>query len=398
VTDAPARATRAARSALTVLMTADAVGGVWTYALELARALGPAARVHLAVLGPGPDAAQRADAATVPGLALHHLECALEWMDEPWDDVARAGEWLLSLERALGPDVVHLNGFAHGALPWRAPAVVVAHSCVCSWWEAVHGVPAPAAWDRYRAAVRAGLAGADAVLAPTHAMLDAVRRHHGLPAGAVVPNGRDATHFRPAAPTATVLTAGRLWDAAKNVRAVVDAAPALPTGWQVAVAGDVAPPEGAHGEAQHARPDDGEAARVRWLGRLPAPALAAWMGRAAIYALPARYEPFGLSALEAALAGCALVLGDLPSLREVWGDAAWFVPPDDTAALGHALATLAADAPRRAALADAARARALGYTPARMGDGYRAAYAAAAEARAARGTRPAPALEVPACV
>ena len=32
---------------------------------------------------------------------------------------------------------------------------------------------------------------------------------------------------------------------------------------------------------------------------------------ASIYALPARYEPFGLSILEAALSGCALVLGDI---------------------------------------------------------------------------------------
>jgi hypothetical protein len=59
--------------------------------------------------------------------------------------------------------------------------------------------------------------------------------------------------------------------------------------------------------------------RVRCLGPLEASELAGWMHRAAIYALPARYEPFGLSALEAAQAGCALVLGDLSSLREVWG-------------------------------------------------------------------------------
>ena len=63
------------------------------------------------------------------------------------------------------------------------------------------------------------------------------------------------------------------------------------------------------------------------LGRLSAGELADWYARAAIYALPARYEPFGLSALEAALSGCALVLGDIPSLREIWGDAALFVPP-----------------------------------------------------------------------
>jgi glycosyltransferase involved in cell wall biosynthesis len=359
-------------------MTADAVGGVWTYALELARALAPAGtRVHLAVMGPAPDAAQQAAAAGVPGLTLHHRACALEWMDEPWDDVARAGEWLLSLERALAPDVVHLNGYAHGALPWRAPAVVVAHSCVCSWWEAVHGVPAPAAWDRYRAAVRAGLAGADVVAAPTRAMLDAVRRHHGAVEGAVVPNARDARAFVPAAKTPVVLTAGRLWDAAKNVAAVARAARALPPGWEVAVAGDASAPAGAHGAAG-THDDTAAEARVRWLGRLPEAALAGWMGCAAVYALPARYEPFGLSALEAALAGCALVLGDIPALREVWGDAAWFVPPDDDEALARALATLAADAGRREALAMAARDRARTYTPARMADGYQAVYAAAA--------------------
>jgi glycogen synthase len=57
-----------------------------------------------------------------------------------------------------------------------------------------------------------------------------------------------------------------------------------------------------------------------------------WYARASIYALPARYEPFGLSALEAALSGCALILGDIPSLREVWLEAAPYVSPDDESA------------------------------------------------------------------
>ncbi|MEB3829625.1 glycosyltransferase [Phormidium sp. CCY1219] len=56
--------------------------------------------------------------------------------------------------------------------------------------------------------------------------------------------------------------------------------------------------------------------------------LSHWYARAAIYAFPARYEPFGLSVLEAALSGCALVLGDIPRLREMWGDAAVFANPD----------------------------------------------------------------------
>ena len=39
----------------------------------------------------------------------------------------------------------------------------------------------------------------------------------------------------------------------------------------------------------------------------------------------ALYEPFGLAVLEAAQAGCALVLSDIPTFRELWDGAALFV-------------------------------------------------------------------------
>jgi glycosyltransferase involved in cell wall biosynthesis len=121
------------------------------------------------------------------------------------------------------------------------------------------------------------------------------------------------------------------------------------------------------------------------LGRLAPRELAEWMGRAAIYALPARYEPFGLSVLEAALAGCVLVLGDIPSLREVWGDAAVFVPPDDVDALVAALELLRREPGRRARFAACARVRALEYLPARMAARYLSAYVSLARARRAAG-------------
>ena len=358
-----------------LLLTADAVGGVWSYALELARALAPhGIEVHAATMGPLPNESQRADAARA-GVTLHESDYALEWMDAPWDDVARAGDWLLALERELAPDVVQVNGYAHGALPWRAPVVVVAHSDVCSWWQAVRGERAPASWDRYRAEVGAGLAGADAVVAPTRAVADDLARQYGHDATRVrvVPNARPANDYTPAAKEPIVLTAGRVWDEAKNVAAVARAAAETP--WAAYVAGDATSPDG------RALVWDGAATSVHWLGALAPDALAAWMGRAAVYALPARYEPFGLSALEAGLAGCALVLGDLPSLREVWGDAALFVPPDDGPRLAAALRALAADDTYRSSLGMRARARALTYTPERMATGYLDVYAAAAAGR-----------------
>jgi len=90
--------------------------------------------------------------------------------------------------------------------------------------------------------------------------------------------------------------------------------------------------------------------------------------------LPARYEPFGLSVLEAAFSGCALVLGDIPSLRELWQDAAAFVDPDDDAALARAINQLIDRPDECAELAQRARVRAQPLTLARMAENYLGLY------------------------
>jgi len=328
-------------------MTADTVGGVWRYAVELARALGGEAEVTLATMGAPASAEQRAEAPC----RLEESSFALEWMPDPWEDVAAAGEWLLGLAEEVRPDVVHLNGYAHAALPWRAPVLVVAHSDVLTWWDAVRSEEAPAEWARYREAVQAGLRAADAVAVPTAAYRDALRRRFDLVGDwYLVPNGRTPLPCRPK--ERYVAAAGRFWDEAKSLAAIERVAPRL--AWPVRVAGAD--------------------------GHLPAREVEELVARAAIFVAPARYEPFGLAALEAGTAGCALVLGDIPSLREVWGDAALYVAPGDEEALEAALARLIADAPLRARLGARARERAARYTPEAMARRYRGIYARLATA------------------
>jgi len=108
------------------------------------------------------------------------------------------------------------------------------------------------------------------------------------------------------------------------------------------------------------------------------------MRRASIYALPARYEPFGLSILEAALCGCALVVGDIATLREVWGEAALFVPPDDAEALEQAINGLIEDGARRGEMARRALERGRHFSLARLGRSYQKAYQTLLRARPAR--------------
>jgi glycosyltransferase involved in cell wall biosynthesis len=347
-----------------VLMTADTVGGVWTYAIELARALcRSGVRVHLATMGGPVRDHQREQSAHIAGLTLYESEYKLEWMQNPWADVQAAGEWLLDLETRTRPDVVHLNQFAFGASRFRAPKLVVAHSCVVSWWQAVHGEEPPAEWDEYRRVVSQGLARAQLVAAPSFAMLSTLAHNYGYQGEHVVlPNARDAAQFQPGPKRDVVFAAGRLWDEAKNLVALDAVAEHLP--WPVRVAGSCVAPHGGMIRPRWAHP----------LGEIDAHAVAREMATAAIYALPARYEPFGLSILEAALSGCALVLGDIASLRETWGANALYVPPDDHDALHCAITRLIADPAERERLGRAARSRALRFHPQRMAQCYLRAY------------------------
>lgn len=352
---------------LRVLMTTDTVGGVFTYALDLTRALAPlGVEVVLATMGRLPTREQRRAMASLRNLTVVESSYRLEWMDDPWEDVARAGSFLLDLERRFAPDVVHLNGYVHAGLPFRAPVLVVAHSCVLSWWHAVKREAAPDRYAPYRDRVRAGLMQADRVVAPSQAMLRALERHYGrLSRASVIANGCDSTAFWPREKRPYVAAAGRMWDEAKNLETLDRAARALP--WPVRIAGEASAPEGSGAGAR-------QAVGATMVGHLSRNALAELLGHATVYAFPARYEPFGLSVLEAAASGCALVLSDIASFRELWEGAALFVPPNDERALADAIQALIADPSLREALARRARFAARRFDLPTFARRYRASY------------------------
>jgi glycosyltransferase involved in cell wall biosynthesis len=346
-------------------MTTDAVGGVWTYALELCEAL--AAHdidVVLASMGPLPSGAQQRDASRLANLHLKTSQYKLEWMQEPWLDVERAGEWLLQLAADEHVDLVHLNGYVHAACAWEKPVVVVAHSCVYSWWHAVHGSRPPQAWEHYREMVEKGLNHASTIVAPTNAFLACLHRSYTFAAPQrVIPNARNAAELRSRSlKEPFILASGRLWDEAKNLK-VLDAA-ASGLAWPILAAGNTLSPDGTPIAAK----------RLQCLGTQTQSQLASLLRRAAIFAHPALYEPFGLSVLEAAHARCALVLADIATLRELWSDAALFVDPCDASAIRDALQTLIADGARRRRMGERACERAATFRIEPMGDDYRALY------------------------
>ncbi|HVM35640.1 MAG TPA: glycosyltransferase family 4 protein [Actinomycetota bacterium] len=339
-----------------ILMTTDCVGGVWTYSVDLATYLEREGHeVFIAAMGGSLTDSQRKQLERIGLLGWEFRPLALEWMPGAWSDVDAAGEWLLTLANLHDVDLVHLNGFSHGSLEWGRRIVVVAHSDVVTWWRSVEHREPPPEWDEYRARVTNGLRAADLVVAPTRAMLNGLADAYRFATPSVViPNARSAN--APAAITKEPLmvSAGRVWDPAKNLQAAAAAARDLD--WPLVVAGS------------------GDMPGVRSLGPLDAEDVAALFARASIFVEPALYEPFGLAALEAAIAGCALVLGDIPSLREVWENAATYVAPEDDDALAHTLDGLIRNQATLVERQAAARRRAARYSMSSTGGAYAACY------------------------
>jgi len=336
-----------------VLITGDTAGGVFTFVTELARGLSEAGwDVTLATFGPEPKEPPEA-------IRWFHHVCRLEWQDNPWSDIGPAATWLKSLAAKTRPDLVHLNTLCHGDADWDAPVVTTIHSCVLTWWSQVKTASVPAEWDRYRQVVERSLKAASLLVSPSQALLDLLVQAWPIDfsEALVIPNGLSVNTPRPREKSPFILAAGRFWDEAKNLQAITSLGGSVP--WPIFLAGET-----------------GNAAPCQSLGRLARHELLEWYARAAIFVSPAKYEPFGLSVLEAGMSGCALLLNDISSFRENWSGAALFSRPED---LKQNLNRLISDDGLRLELQQKAVERSRSFSRAAMTERYIAAYERARE-------------------
>ena len=211
------------------------------------------------------------------------------------------------------------------------------------------------------------------VIAVSEFSADEVVEHTAIPVERirVVPNGVDLERETPEA----VATARRafgiddrpyvFWAGTfqprKNVRVLLDAFAALdpaafphrlvlagPPGWKA---------DDADAAAARALGD-----RVRLLGPVGREQLFGLFAGADLFVFPSRHEGFGIPVLEAMAQQTAVACADIPALREVVGDGARFVAPDDTEAWVDTLRSLLGDDAERARLVAAGSARVTGYS------------------------------------
>lgn len=348
-----------------ILMTADVVGGVWQYATDLAAALTQRGmQVTLAIIGPHASAEQRR-MTEAAGCIVHDTGLPLDWLCDGPEHVRGTAAQLADLAARIGADLVHCNHPACiGETAWPVPVIAVAHGCVATWWHAARGEAVAPGFRWHAEAMRRGLLAAEIVVAPSASYARDVQATYALPRPPVaVHNGRaPRPPAQPARDDLFALTVGRLWDEVKQVPLLDQVAGQLDLPFLAA--GPVRAPHGSEIVLHH----------LQAVGALPAAQLDGLLAARPIFVSAASFEPFGLAVLEAAAAGCPLVLADTPSFRELWDGAATFVPvasgQDYVAAIGN----LASDPARREQLGRQARERARHYTPDHTAEAMAALY------------------------
>lgn len=365
-----------------VLMTADTIGGVWTYTRELVTQLSRrGVRVTLVSFGDIPSAQQTQWMDALEGFTYHPTPFRLEWMQDAQEDLNDSAELLRSIIEETKPDLLHSNQFFYGALDYNIPKLVVAHSDVVSWWVSVHGAEPPESdWIRqYRENVTGGLSAADVVVAPSRWMLEQTFRYVQPKRPTVIYNGRDPNLFIPhVSKEQYAASVGRLWDGGKQATLLLH--DDLPL--KVVLVGSARGPEGSSVPSMRSLEKSLSALEMR--GPQSEAQLRQLFARACMYIATSRYEPFGLAPLEAALSRCAIVANDIPSFREVWGDAAIYFEANNSHALMDAIQQLASNPTRRSEYAARALERARKqFNSNRMAEDYLELYRTLVSAEAA---------------
>jgi glycogen synthase len=369
-----------------------ALGGVEELTRHLALAL-TAAGDEVEVWTAQPDVRDPETAEIRDGLVVRRLPMPLPATN--WSSIRRSGttgvDTLVSLRSAVAafrPDVLHVQCFGPNGVYATALSRLTGIPLVIT----LQGETLMDDADIFeisrvlRFSLRRGIRRAKAVTGcSVFTLADAVARF-GLTRGSgrVVPNGVDLTEEGSSSVPARLARLGRPYVFAlgrvvekKGFDLLLAAYAGLDASHRdradLVVAGDGPADAGLRAQAAEL----GIAGHVHFVGRLDRGEVAGAMAGAELLAVPSRLEPFGIVILEAWRAGTAVVATDRGGPPELIADGVdgVLVDPFDATAFTRALSSLLGDAPRRAEIARAGRARVAAFDWPQVAERYREIYA-----------------------
>ena len=272
---------------------------------------------------------------------------------------------LFGLVRRLRPDVidVHEEPFSFSTLQALLARELLAPRAALVCYSAVN---VRRQWrPPYRWVERALLTRADAMYAPSQAVLPVLREKGYAGPAATIPLGIDADRFAAAEPLdlpgapPRIGFLGRL-EPVKGLDILIEALARLATPALLVLAGD-----GSRREALRRQVEtDGLGGRVAFIGEVTYDRVPGYLKALDVLVLPSvtilpeHKEQFGRVLIEAMAAGVPVVGSSSGAIPEVIGDAGLVVPERDPTALANALDRLLGDGELRRALVERGRQRA----------------------------------------
>jgi glycosyltransferase involved in cell wall biosynthesis len=291
---------------------------------------------------------------------IYESSFAVDWKYSNEEKFRKAKQWVDFLYEEIQPEIIHFNNFAQASGSWKCPVVTAYHFCVLTWWLSVKGTLPPFQCSKYLKTLKAAITVSDVVVAPSKSILKQAEIANGTFSRSQVINyGLEVTRKYDVDKEDIILSAGCFSNEAKNIRLLAEIAKNLD--WPVCIAGNNTISDASTLISTK---------NVFLLGILSKLKLKSYMDRASIFVMPAKYQPFGLVLLEAAQSNCALVLAKIPSLQEIWGDAALYFDPEDGDQAETAILTLIKDERLRKEMAQKAYARSQQFTAEKMADEY----------------------------
>lgn len=335
-----------------ILMTACANGGIWTYTSNLVQELAKhGCEIHLAIMGQKLTSEQQFLLSEVENLSVYESLYSFEWSDRADANQDSKEQWLLNLEHKIRPDFIHLNSITQGAIPFSAPVITVCHSNKIALQCDGKELPTERT-NAFRERVALSFQRSDLIVGTTKCTLDKLEALYGpIPNTALIYNGVNCLMYNyHQEKEELILSVASDTDELKAYKNLENTAPKID--WEIRVVNDATEPKEIASEFAYLKCEFQSSHNQ----------IKKELSKASVFVQPAQANPFELPSIEAAFCGCAILVNDTASSRELWEDCAVYFDPEDPQDLQDKLKKLQDNFYWRDEMARRARNRAFHFT------------------------------------